>query len=219
MQSIKPMLATSIALTTALLSMACGGSGHSTRTTTSPGESLSGQSITLYSGQHEQTTSMLVAAFEKKTGVKVHTRSGDEAELANQILQEGSNSPADVFYTENTPSLEHLREQGLLAPIDPSTLASVPARYSSAQGDWVGVSGRVAVLVYNTQQISPSSLPSSILALAEPKWKGKLGIAPSETDFQPLIVSIAKFDGSAAAEKWLEGIRRTARSTPTTRPS
>ncbi len=98
--------------------------------------------------------------------MNVNVRSDDEAELGNQIIQEGSTSPADVFYTENTPVLEHLREQGLLARLAPSTLAAIPARYSSPQGNWVGVSGRVSVLVYNTCQISPSQLPSSILELA-----------------------------------------------------
>jgi iron(III) transport system substrate-binding protein len=219
MHPIKLSIAAVAALAATLLPMACGGSGSSTSTPASSGKtpsggSLAGQSITLYSGQHEQTTAMLVAAFEKRTGVKVKVRPGDETELASQIVQEGSNSPADVFYTENTPALEHLREQDLLSPLDASTLAAVPARYNSAQGDWVGVSGRVSVLVYNTQQVSPSSLPSSILALAEPKWKGKLGIAPSETDFQPLIASIAKFDGSGAAEKWLEGVKANSKIYP-----
>jgi|SRR6185437_1884431 len=208
---------TAVATAAATLPLvACGGSTSVTASSpaTAPGGSLAGQSITLYSGQHEQTTALLVVAFEKHTGVKVKVRPGDEAELANQIMQEGSNSPADVFYTENTPALEHLREQNLLAPIDATTLAAVPARYNSAQGDWVGVSARVSVLVYNTQQVSRSSLPSSILTLAEPKWKGKLGIAPSETDFQPLITSITRFDGSAAAERWLAGMKANGKIYP-----
>jgi iron(III) transport system substrate-binding protein len=217
MHHIKLSIATLAALAATVLLAACGGSGSSTTATTStasPQGSLAGQSITLYSGQHEQTTALLVTAFEKHTGVKVKVRPGDEAELANQIMQEGSNSPADVFYTENTPALEHLREQSLLAPVDEATLAAVPARYNSAQGYWVGVSGRVSVLVYNTKQVSPSTLPTSILALAEPKWKGKLGVAPSETDFQPLITSITKLDGAAAAEKWLDGIKANSKIYP-----
>src|SRR6185312_1996751 len=171
MHYIKLSIVAPLALMTTLLLSSCGGSASSTSTTVTgstaagPRGSLAGQTITLYSGQHEQTTAMLAASFEKHTGIKVKVRPGDEAELANQIMQEGSNSPADVFYTENTPPLEHLREQGLLAPIGATTLAAVPARYSSAQGYWVGVSGRVSVLVYNTTQVSPSSVPSSILAL------------------------------------------------------
>ncbi len=141
-------------------------------------------------------------------------RTGDEAELATQIMQEGASSPADVFYTENTPVLEALRERGLLDPVAPSTLAEIPSRYDSAQGDWVGVSARVSVLVYNTSQITPAQLPGSILELAEPRWKGKVGFAPSETDFQPLITSIIKFDGAAAAERWLKGLQANSKLYP-----
>ena len=219
MSNIKLLTSGTAALGAMLMLAACGGSGSSTGTTspaggTSSSASLAGQSITLYNGQHEQTTAKLVTAFERGTGVKVKVRSDDEAELGNQIIQEGSSSPADVFFTENTPVLEHLRKEGLLAPVEPSTLAAIPARYSSTQGDWVGISGRVSVLVYNTQLLSPASLPNSILELAEPRWKGKVGIAPSETDFQPLITSITKFYGAAAAEKWLIGIKANSKLYP-----
>ncbi len=196
-----PILSALLASAGLLLS-ACGSSSHGATT------------ITLYNGQHEQTTAALVAAFEKQTGIAVNVRTGDEATLGNQILQEGASSPADVFYTENTPVLEALRERDLLTPVYPSTLATVPSRYDSTQGDWVGVSARVSVLVYNTSLIQPSQLPSSILELAEPKWKGKVGFAPSETDFQPLITSIVKFDGAATAERWLKGLQANSRIYP-----
>jgi iron(III) transport system substrate-binding protein len=181
---------------------ACGSSSHG------------GRELTLYNGQHEQTTAQLVTAFEKQTGIKVDVRSADEASLGNEILQEGSSSPADVFYTENTPVLEALREKGLLAPVEQSTLGAVPSRYDSAQGDWVGISARASALVYNTSQLSSSELPSSILELAEPKWKGKLGFAPSETDFQPLVTSIMRLDGVATAERWLKGLQANGRVYP-----
>jgi iron(III) transport system substrate-binding protein len=119
-----------------------------------------------------------------------------------------------VFYTENTPVLEDLQEKGLLAPIPASTLAAVPSKYSSPQGDWVGVSARVSVLVYNTSLVKPAELPSSILELALPRWKGKVGFAPSETDFEPLITSITKLDGVATAEKWLKGLQANGKVYP-----
>ncbi len=178
------------------------------------GSSEPANTITLYNGQHEQTTARLVAGFEKQTGIKVKVRSDDEDVLGNQILQEGSSSPADVFYTENTPVLEDLQEKGLLAPLPASTLAAVPSNYNSPQGDWVGVSARVSVLVYNTGLVNASQLPSSILELAQPKWKGKLGFAPSETDFQPLVTAITKLDGVAAAEKWLKGMQANGKIYP-----
>jgi iron(III) transport system substrate-binding protein len=198
----KPLVLVSILAFVALSLSACGSS------------SRGGDTITLYNGQHEQTTAALVKAFERKTGIKVDVRTGDEAELGNQIVQEGSNSPADVFYTENTPVLEVLREKRLLAPVSPSTLAAIPSHYDSSQGDWVGVSARVSVLVYNTSQIKASQLPGSILELAQPQWKGKVGFAPSETDFQPLLTAVIRLDGLAAAERWLKGLQANSKLYP-----
>src|SRR6201994_365641 len=117
--------------------------------------SLAGQTITLYNGQHEQTTDALVKAFEKQTGVTVKVRSDDEDVLAQQIQQEGTRSPADVFFTENTPPLARLDEQGLLAPVGDAALAAVPAKYSAGDKNWVGISARVSVLVYNTGKVTP----------------------------------------------------------------
>jgi iron(III) transport system substrate-binding protein len=202
MSRAKPCTLTLIAMSACLLLAACGSSGHGR------------PEITLYNGQHEQTTGRLAQAFEHQSGIKVNIRSGDEATLGNQIVQEGSSSPADVFYSENTPVLEALRERSLLAAVTPSTLAAVPARDDSAQGDWVGVSGRVSVLVYNTSQLKASQLPSSILELAEPRWKGKVGFAPSETDFQPLITSVTMRYGVAAAERWLKGLQANSKTYP-----
>jgi iron(III) transport system substrate-binding protein len=177
---------------------------------TSNSGSGSEQTITLYNAQHEQTTDALVNAFTKQTGIKVKVRSDDEDVLTAQLEQEGSKSPADVFYTENSPWLEQLAQKNLLAPIDPTALAQVPAAYSSTSGDWIGVSARTSVLVYNTNDLSPSQLPTSILDLADPKWKGKLELAPSETDFWPIISSVAKTYGDAKALAWLKALKANA---------
>jgi iron(III) transport system substrate-binding protein len=171
---------------------------------------LAGQTITLYNGQHEQTTDALVQAFEKQTGVTVKVRSDDEDVLAQQIEQEGSRSPADVFFTENTPPLARLDDMGLLASAGGQALAAVPSTYSAADKNWVGVSARVSVLVYNTDKLKPSRLPKSVLDLADPEWKGKLDIAPSETDFAPIATSVAQDKGDAAAVSWLEALKANA---------
>ena len=150
-----------VALTVLALAGAACGTGGSGGSTT----------ITLYNGQHEQTTAALVTAFEHQTGINVKVRSDSESVLVNQIQTEGSASPADVVYTENSLGLEQLQEQHLLAPIEPSTLAAVPARYSSPTGHWVGVSARVSTMIYNTGQLSPAQLPKSVMDLALPAWQ------------------------------------------------
>jgi iron(III) transport system substrate-binding protein len=172
----------------------------------------SGQSITLYNGQHEQTTDSLVAGFEKVTGIKVNVRNDDEDTLVDEIVTEGSHSPADVIYTENSPALEYLQGKGLLAPVAPSTLAHTPGKYNSPRGDWLGVSARVSVLIYDPSLIGASQLPTKVTELADPKYKGKLAFAAGETDFQPIVTSYARTYGEAAALKWLEAIRENAGS-------
>jgi len=166
--------------------------------------------ITLYSGQHEQTTENLVSAFEKKTGIGVAVRYADEDQFADQIVAEGSRSPADVFYTENSAPLESLQEKGLLAPVDAGTLAKTPSKFSSPQGDWVGVSARVSVLIYNPSLIAASQLPTHVSQLADPQYKGKLAIAPGETDFQPIVTAYQHAYGTAATLTWLKAIDANA---------
>jgi iron(III) transport system substrate-binding protein len=187
-------------LSAGLLS-ACGGSGSS---------GGSAGSITLYSGQHEQTTQSLVAAFEKESGVRVNVRYDDEDTFTDEIVAEKSHPLADVFYTENSPALEYLQNKGLLAPVDASTLAATPSKYNSAQGDWAGISARVSVLIYNPSMISASQLPTTVLQLADPKYQGELAFAAGETDFQPVVTSVVHTYGQPAALTWLNGIKANA---------
>jgi iron(III) transport system substrate-binding protein len=187
----------------ATLTVAMGVSGASQKNVT----------IVLYSGQHVQTTDSLVAGFEKvHPNVSVVVRSNDEDIFDAEIVAEGSHSPADILLTENSPALEYLQQRGLLAKVSSSTLAHTPARFNSAQGDWVGVSARVSVLIYNPSLITKSALPTNVLALANPRYKGKLAFAAGETDFQPIVTSVLKAYGKKATLKWLNGIKANAAS-------
>ena len=167
-------------------------------------------SLTLYSAQHEQTVDILTKEFTKETGIDVKVHSGEAPELASQIVKEGRSSPADVFFTENSPELELLSEKGLLAKVAPETLASVPAQDSSSAGDWVGVLARENVVAYNPSMIQEAELPASLLDLAKPEWKGKVAIAPTDADFLPLVGAVAAVKGRPAALEWLKGLRDNA---------
>jgi iron(III) transport system substrate-binding protein len=201
--------AAALAALTAVAS-GCGSSSSASSSSASSADSSDG-TLTLYSAQHEQMTNALAKAFEKQSGAKVRVRFGEDEGLANQIVQEGSASPADVLLTENTPPLELLSEKGLLARVDAPTLAQVPSQYDSKSGNWVGVAARETVLIYDPRKISASQLPKSILDLAHPEWKGKLAIAPSEPDFVPIVSAIDKLDGRVATTAWLEGFASNAK--------
>jgi iron(III) transport system substrate-binding protein len=165
------------------------------------------ETLTLYSAQHPQVDAMLTAEFTMETGIKVLVREGEGPDIAAQILQEGADSPADVFLTENSPELNLLDEKGLLAPVDPAALKQVPAQYSAADGHWLGVLARENVLAYNPALIPETAMPASLLDLAKPEWKGKLGFAPSDADFLPLVSAAIKQYGKTEALAWLNGLK------------
>jgi iron(III) transport system substrate-binding protein len=202
-RSKRPLVA-ALALTaaSAFIAAGCGGSSDS---------SDSSGSLTLYSSQHEPITEALVEGFEEANGAAVEVRYGEDEGLASQIEQEGDASPADVFFAENTPPLEALAGNELLAEVDASTLDEVPSQYNSPTGHWVGVAARETVMVYDPDLVAADELPASILDLAGPEWKGRLGIAPSEPDFVPIVSAIEKLDGEAAAKGWLEGFADNAK--------
>jgi len=182
------------ALAIALLAAGCGG----------------GRSIVLYNGQHPQLTRALVAAFENQTGINVRVRTNNGIVLADQILQEGAGSLADVYLTENSPELQILGEHHLLATLSPSILGQVPRAESSPTGDWAAVALRVAGLTYSPGRIASSALPASVLALAEPAWKGRVALAPTDSDFPPVVAAVSAKYGAAAAKNWLAGLKRNA---------
>jgi iron(III) transport system substrate-binding protein len=168
--------------------------------------------IVLYNGQHPQLTSELVSAFTRQTGIHVSVRTGDGIVLADQILQEGHSSPADVYLTENSPELMNLEGHGLLSKLPQSTLDQIPAREDSPAGDWVGVALRISSLVYDPARVTRSQLPRSVLELAQPQWKGRIAAAPIDSDFPPLVGAIIAADGKAAAVRWLDGLKRNAQT-------
>ncbi len=189
-----------VAAAAALLGGCLSGCGASTHVPT----------LTLYNGQHPETTDSLVLGFEKATGIHVIVRSNDEDYLADEIVEEGSRSPADVIYTENSQALEYLQQKGLLAKVERSTVAKSQAKYDSPRDDWVGVSARVSVLIYNPSLIKRSQLPTHVVQLGEPRYKGKLAIANAESDFEPIVTSVLRAYGKARTLAWLKAIKANA---------
>src|SRR5512134_3866215 len=134
----------------------------------------SDETLTVYSGREEELVAPLFEMFTEQTGIEVEVRYGDSAELAATIAEEGGNSPADVFFAQDPGSLGAVDDQ--LEALPRETLDRVEERFRDADGRWVGTSGRVRVLVYNTDRLQESDLPRSVLELTEPEWKDRVGI-------------------------------------------
>ena len=170
--------------------------------------------LTVYNAQHESLVKAMLADFTQETGIKVRYRNGDDPELANQIVQEGGASPADVFLTENSPSIDVVDRAGLLAPLQRSTLDQVGPQYRPSSGNWVGFAARSTVLVYNPSHIGERELPASLLDLADPRWKKKVGIAAGGADFQAIVSAVLALRGEEATRAWLTGLAANAEIYP-----
>ncbi|HMO51382.1 MAG TPA: iron ABC transporter substrate-binding protein [Kiritimatiellia bacterium] len=167
-------------------------------------------SLVVYCGRGEELIRPLFQRFEEETGIAVKVRYGGTAELAATILEEGRNSPADVFFAQDAGALGALKKAGRLIRLPGDVLAAVPARYRSPDGAWVGVSGRARVVVYNTNKLTEADLPDDLFGFVDPAWRGRLGWAPENGSFQSFVTALRIREGDERTLAWLKGIQANA---------
>jgi len=163
--------------------------------------------LVIYSGQHKSATLALYEAFTEQTGIQIKAREGTSNELAHQIVEEGERSPADIIYTEESTPLFMLANKQLLAKINDAALANIPAEYRDKDGNWIGLLARSRVLAYNKNMITTEQLPTSIMDLTAPEWKGKFAFVKTSGAFQMQLSAMIKLEGRETAKQWLEGLK------------
>jgi iron(III) transport system substrate-binding protein len=162
--------------------------------------------VTIYSGRTQQLIDPLLQRFAKETGISVDVRYGDSPDLALLVDEEGDKSPADVFLSQSPGAIGFLDSEDLLAELPASTLDRVPPRFRAADGDWVGTSGRVRVLVYDTRAVAARDLPRSVFDLTDPRYRGKVGIAPPNSSFIDFVTAMREREGDERTLAWLRGL-------------
>ncbi|KYK74976.1 iron ABC transporter substrate-binding protein [Aggregatibacter actinomycetemcomitans serotype e str. SA2149] len=169
--------------------------------------------ITVYSGQHKEGAKAVADAFTKETGIKVTLNSAKSEQLAGQLKEEGDKTPADVFYSEQTAPFAALSEAGLLEPLSAETIKQteykgVPV---APKKDWIALSGRSRVVVYDKNKLSEKDMEKSVLDYATPKWKDKIGYVPTSGAFLEQVIAITKLKGEKAALDWLKGLKENGK--------
>lgn len=177
-------------------------------TDSSPAEATSGH-LVIYSGRADTLIQPIIDQFSAATGIQVEVRYGSTAEMAGLLLEEGSSSPADIFYAQDPGGLGAVAAAGMFATLPSETLSRVPARFASPDGNWVGISGRARVVVYNTDEITDpaAQLPDDLMGFTDPAWNGRIGWAPTNGSFQAMVTGMRAIWGEEQTRQWLTGIQ------------
>lgn len=171
------------------------------------GATSDGDTLIVYVGRNENLVKPLIDDYAKESGVKLEVKYGDTSELLPTILEEGDNVRADVFLSQDAGALGALATEGLLAELPQSVLDLVDERFRDGDGRWVGVTGRARVIAYNTTLVKEADLPDSVLSLAEPRWKGKIGFAPTNASFIAHVSALRETVGDDKTRAFIQGLK------------
>jgi len=163
--------------------------------------------LTVYSGREEKFVQPLFDRFTQLTGIELRVRYGDSAELAATIAEEGGNSPADLFFSQDAGALGVLGAEGRLRVLPDRMLARVGRRFRAPGKRWVGTSGRARVVAYNTDALRRDELPRTIWGYTNPRFRGKIGLPPTNASFQAFVTAMRLTAGEDRTRDWLTAIR------------
>ena len=161
--------------------------------------------LILYVGRSENLVGPIIEQFRDATGINVQVKYAGTSELAATLLEEGSRSPADVFFAQDPGGLGAVEDMFVSLP--DAILGRVPEWARSPGGKWVGISGRARTIVYNPENMTEADLPDDIWGFVEPKWKGQIGWAPTNASFQAMVTAMRALWGQDKTREWLEGVQ------------
>ncbi|NDJ23322.1 extracellular solute-binding protein [Nostoc sp. B(2019)] len=165
------------------------------------------KTLTIYSGREEDIMAPLIEKAKKDLGINIEVRYGDSTELAIALLEEGKNSRADVFYAQDAGSLGAIAKEGRTLSLPTQLLNKVAQQFRSPAGQWIGISGRARVIDYNTKLVKASELPTSVMQLSDPKWRGKVGWAPTNGSFLSFVTAMRLIEGDKKTLQWLKAMK------------
>lgn len=185
---------------------ACGGEAEVPETpaaTTTP----EGGKLVVYSGRNENLVRPLIDQFKEKSGIDVEVRYADTTELTATLLEEGDASPADVFFSQDAGALAALEGEGLLAEFDDGATDRVPERFRDPENHWTGITGRARTIVFHPEKLAEAERPQNILDVVDAKWKGRVGLAPTNSSFVSHVSALLVEIGEDDVKKFLAGLK------------
>ena len=184
---------------------ACGGSANREGATGPAAAPASSESLTIYSGRSESLVDPIIQQFSQVSGIEVKVKYAGTAQLAGTLLEEGDRTPADIFFAQDPGGLGAV--ESLLTTLPDAILGRAPDWARSPQGKWVGLSGRARTVVYNPDRLTEEELPDDVFDFIDPKWKGRIGWAPTNASFQTMVTAMRALWGEDKTRRWLEGVQ------------
>ena len=161
--------------------------------------------LVIYSGRSESLVDAVIQQFSQATGIGVEVKYAGTSQLAATLLEEGGNSPADIFFAQDPGGLGAV--EGMMSTLPDRILSRAPDWARSPQGKWVGLSGRARTVVYNPERVSEDELPDDVWDFVNPEWKDRIGWAPTNASFQTMVTAMRALWGEEKTAEWLEGVQ------------
>jgi iron(III) transport system substrate-binding protein len=168
---------------------------------------IAADQVVLYSGRSKSLVDPIIQQFQRETGIKVTVKYGNTAQLALTLQEEGGRSPADIFWAQDAGALGAINAKGMFQKLPDSITGNIPAHYMNASKTWIGTSGRARVLAYAPSRVNADALPKSVFDLTDPKWKGRIGWAPTNGSFQAFVTAMYNKHGKEKTKAWLVGMK------------
>lgn len=158
--------------------------------------------LTLYSGRGEPLVAPIIAAFTAETGINVNVRYGGTAELAILLQEEGTRSPADLYWAQDATALGVVAD--MMLPLPEAVVGNVPAAYRDSENRWVATSGRGRIVARSTERTSTEEMPVSLMDLTGPEWAGRVVWAPTNGALHGHLTAARAVLGDDAVRDFLQ---------------
>lgn len=162
-----------------------------------------GDALVVYVGRDEGLVGPLLKQFTDETDIEVEARYTATPDALALLLEEGEDTPADVFLSQDAGALGALAEADMLRTLPEEITGQVPEQFTSADDTWVGVTARARVIAYNSERLDEDEVPSTVAELTDEKWEGRVGFPPSNASFQSFVTGFRAAEGDDAARQWL----------------
>ena len=169
-------------------------------------EPLSDDALVIYSGRNENLVGP-VLKLEDATGVDVQVRYGRAQRARRAAAGGGREHQGRHLLLQDAGALGALGKADRLETLDPATTGKVIEGFADPKGHWVATSARARVIAYDPAQAPEVTSMTSVDAVLDPKYKGKIGYAPANASFQSFVTALRVTKGEDGAKKWLEDFK------------